>query len=88
MPAEANLTHQRYRICLDGALSAATGIFISIAGSYLLATFQLEMDYNINWLPILAIFFIVTGLTVLIGLFNSKEVVSKSPLEVLRNEVG
>jgi putative ABC transport system permease protein len=73
---------------LLGALSAATGIFISIAGSYLLATFQLEMDYNINWLPILAIFFIVTGLTVLIGLFNSKEVVSKSPLEVLRNEVG
>ncbi|MCB0662254.1 MAG: FtsX-like permease family protein, partial [Saprospiraceae bacterium] len=71
---------------LLGSLSAATGIVISIVSSYLLATIQLELDYNINWWPIIAIFFIVTGLTVLIGLFNSKEVVSKSPLEVLRAE--
>jgi putative ABC transport system permease protein len=71
---------------LLGALSAATGIIISLVSSYLVATIQLELAYQINWWPILAIFIIVTGLTVLIGLFNSKEVVSKSPLEVLRAE--
>lgn len=71
---------------LLGSLSAATGIIISLTSSYLVATIQLELAYQINWWPILAIFIIVTGLTVLIGLFNSKEVVSKSPLEVLRAE--
>lgn len=73
---------------LLGALSAATGIFISIVGSFLLATFQLEMEFSFDWLPILFVFLFVTGITVLIGMLNSRDVVNKSPLEVLRNEVG
>ncbi len=73
---------------LLGALSAATGIILSIVGSYLLATFQLQLDFSFDWLPILFVFFFVTGLTVLIGMLNSREVVNESPLEVLRNEVG
>jgi putative ABC transport system permease protein len=71
-----------------GALSAFTGIIISIVGSFLLAKYQLDLSYDIKLLPIVFIFFIVTGLTVLIGMINSREVVSKSPLEVLRKEVG
>ncbi|MBT8219889.1 MAG: FtsX-like permease family protein [Bacteroidia bacterium] len=71
-----------------GALSAATGIILSIAGSYLLATYQMELDFKMNWWPIIIVFILVTGLTVLIGLLNSREVVNKSPLEVLRKEVG
>jgi len=69
-----------------GALSAAIGIIISIAGSYLIATQQLDLDFNIDWTPILVIFLFIVGLTVSIGLWNSREVVSKSPLEVLRRE--
>ncbi|NNC94821.1 MAG: FtsX-like permease family protein [Chitinophagales bacterium] len=72
---------------LLGALSAATGICISLAGSFLLATFVLELPFNIQWLPILAVFLFVVGLTVVIGMINTREVVSKSPLEVLRKEV-
>ena len=73
---------------LLGALAAATGIILSIVGSFLLTKFQLEMDYVFNPLPIIFIFFFVTGITVLIGMLNSREVVQESPLEVLRNEVG
>jgi putative ABC transport system permease protein len=38
----------------------------------------------VNWLPLALTFFTITFLTVLIGLLNSREVVSKPPLEVLR----
>ncbi len=70
-----------------GALSAATGILISVIGSYLLATFQLNLKYQLNWWPIFWVFVLVVGLTVLIGLLNSREVLNKPPLEVLRNEL-
>lgn len=69
-----------------GALSAATGIVIALAGSYLLARFQLELDFAISWLPIALVFVIVTGLTTAIGMLNTREVVQKPPLEVLRKE--
>ena len=68
-----------------GALSAATGIVISLVGSWFLAKFQLELDFNINYWPILIVFLMVTLLTTFIGMLNSREVVNKSPLEVLRN---
>ncbi len=68
-----------------GILSASTGIVLALSGSYLLATFVFELDFNINWLPILGIFVFIVGLTVFIGLWNSRDVVKRSPLEVLRN---
>ena len=71
-----------------GALSAATGIVIALIGSYLLARYQLELEFDIIWWPILSIFVFIVGLTVLIGLLNSKEIIQKSPLEVLRKELG
>lgn len=73
---------------LLGSLSAATGILLALAGGYLLAKFQLELAFNIQWVPILFVFLFVISLTVIIGMFNTREVVSKSPLEVLRKEVG
>ncbi len=73
---------------LLGTLSAATGILISIIGSYLIAHYQLKLPFDIQWFPIFIVFILVVGLTVIIGLLNSKEVVSKSPLEVLRSEIG
>ncbi len=71
-----------------GGLSAATGIVLAIVGAYLLAKFEMDLDFSLNWWPIVAVFVFVTGTTVLIGLLNSREVVNKSPLEVLRKEVG
>ena len=71
-----------------GSLAAATGIILSIAGSFLLAKTQLELPFRMDWLPIIVVFLFVVALTVVIGLLNSREVVNKAPLEVLRTEVG
>ena len=73
---------------LLGSLSAATGIVISMVGSWLLAKYQLELPFHVDWVPILIVFLFVTGLTLVIGLLNSREVLNKAPLEVLRKEVG
>ena len=73
---------------LLGSLSALTGIVLAFIGSYFLATQELELEFNIRWLPIILVFVVVVGFTVLIGLFNSRDVVKKSPLEILRKEVG
>ena len=68
-----------------GALSALTGIVIAIASSWLLAKYQFDMPYNISFLPVAALFFIITLLTVVIGLLNSRGILNKPPLEVLRS---
>ena len=68
-----------------GALSALTGILLAVVGSYLLAKFVFELEFAISWWPIVGIFFFIVLLTVLIGLWNSRDVVKRSPLEVLRS---
>ena len=72
---------------LLGSLATFTGILLSILGSWLLAKFSFEIPFSINILPPIITFISITGLTILIGLFNSREIVSKPPLEVLRKEV-
>jgi len=46
-----------------------------------------KIPFEVEWWPLAATFFVITSLTVIIGFFNSREVVSKPPLEVLRQEV-
>ncbi len=70
-----------------GSLSALTGIGLSLIASYFFATRTLELDFDIQWMPIVWVFIFVVGLTVTIGLLNSRDVINKSPLEVLRKEV-
>jgi len=67
-----------------GALATLTGIGLSFIGSWLLAKYSFEIPFKPDWLPPFIVFFAITGLTVLIGLFNSREVLNKPPLEVLR----
>ncbi len=71
-----------------GILSAATGIVIAIVGSYLVAKYQLELDFFVPWLQIGLVFLFVCGLVTAIGILNSRDVVNRTPLEVLRQEVG
>ncbi len=68
-----------------GGLSALTGIMLAVGGSYVLAKFVFELDFNLSWWPILGIFVFIVALTVVIGLLNSRDVVKRSPLEILRN---
>uniref|UniRef100_UPI003593B7CA ABC transporter permease n=1 Tax=Persicitalea sp. TaxID=3100273 RepID=UPI003593B7CA len=69
-----------------GALAAATGIILALAGSWALAKFTFKLDFEPQFLPLLLVFLSVSGLTVLIGLANSRGILSRSPLEVLRQE--
>ncbi len=70
-----------------GGLAAGTGIFMSLAGSWALAKYSFEGSFSPEWPALIAVFLSITLLTVLIGLFNSREILNKPPLEILRKEV-
>lgn len=69
-----------------GALAAATGIGLSLAFSQVLARVSFESSFAVHWWPVMVLFVSVCGLTILIGLYNSRGVLNKPPLEVLRRE--
>jgi putative ABC transport system permease protein len=70
-----------------GAFAAATGIVLSLVGSWMLAKFIFETEFTLQWLPLIIVFVAVCLLTVFIGLINSRAVVRRPPLEILREEV-
>jgi putative ABC transport system permease protein len=72
---------------LLGALACLAGVGLSVAGAWALAKFAFKIPFEVEWWPIALTFGAITALTVLIGLLNSREVVRKPPLEVLRQEV-
>ena len=67
-----------------GSLSALTGILIAVAGTWLLARYSFEIPFGISLLPAVILFVIISLLTVIIGLLNSRGVLNRPPLEVLR----
>ncbi|HEX6180922.1 MAG TPA: FtsX-like permease family protein [Chitinophagaceae bacterium] len=69
-----------------GALAAFTGILLALAGSWALAYYVFETPFAPELLPMLIVFVSVAMLTVVIGLVNSRFVVSRPPLEILRQE--
>jgi putative ABC transport system permease protein len=70
-----------------GALAAATGIILSLIGSWLLAKYTFNASFTIPWLPVIIIFTSLSFLIVIIGLINSRSILNKAPLEILRKEV-
>ena len=72
---------------LLGARAAATGMFMSLGISFLFARFMIQTEFAVQWLPLLMVFVSVCMLTVFIGLINSRAVVNRPPLEILREEV-
>ncbi|MEY3249671.1 MAG: hypothetical protein RL742_1714 [Bacteroidota bacterium] len=71
---------------LVGALACTAGIGLSLIGAWALAEFIFKIPFGADPLPLAAIFVVITALTVFLGLLNSREVVRKPPLEVLRGE--
>ncbi len=70
-----------------GALAAGAGIVLALIASWGLAGFIFETRFSPEILPVLILFLLITSLTVLVGLFNSRGVLNRPPLEVLRSEV-
>lgn len=69
-----------------GAFAAITGIVLSLFSSWALAVYIFETSFTPQLLPVLIVFASVTLLTVVIGLANSRFVLTRPPLEVLRKE--
>lgn len=71
---------------LLGLLSALSGILLSLVSTWVLARYVFEVPYRPDWVPLAVVATTVTVLTVLIGVFNSREVLVRPPLDVLRAE--
>ena len=69
-----------------GVLASATGLVLAYAGSWCLAAFVFDVPFTAAPIPLAAAVFVVTGLTVTIGLLNSRGIYARPPLEVLRAE--
>ncbi|MFK7926073.1 MAG: ABC transporter permease [Bacteroidia bacterium] len=70
-----------------GSLAAGTGIILALIATWALGYFAFDLTFVPRFWPIVQVFSGITILTVIIGLLNSREVISKPPLEVLRKEV-
>jgi putative ABC transport system permease protein len=69
-----------------GLFSALTGMILSLGGGWLLTKYFFEITFAFDWIELLVIGVGVVLLTVLIGWFNSREVINTPPLQVLRRE--
>lgn len=69
-----------------GAMASFTGILLALISSWALATYTFETEFKPELLPVFLLFCVVCALTVLIGIINSRGILSKSPLEVLRQD--
>lgn len=69
-----------------GIFASAIGIILSLAGSWALAVYSFKTTFIPALLPMLVLLLLVSGLTVIIGLLNSRGILSRPPLEVLRGE--
>jgi len=71
---------------LLGSLASLTGIFISVGLNMALAQYSFNTILAPEIVPLLICYASITITTVVLGLLNSREVVNKPPLEILRNE--
>ncbi len=70
-----------------GSLASAVGLLLSLTSTWALAYFVFETPFMPPLWPLLWVYLVITGITVMIGLMNSRGVLTKPPLEVLRTEV-
>ena len=70
-----------------GFFAGLTGVGLSVISGWGLATFFFEVKFAPAYLSLLAVWGIVIFLTMLVGWWNTRDVVNSSPLEILRREV-
>lgn len=71
---------------LLGTLGASSGVLLAIGAGWGLARFVFEIGFQADWLMLGVSLVAVIGLTIAIGIFNSRSVITRPPLEVLRSE--
>jgi putative ABC transport system permease protein len=71
---------------LLGLLAVVTGIGLALAAGWALAYFLFEVDFEAAPLSLLGLAAGITALAVAVGLWASREVFSRTPLEAIREE--
>src|SRR5690606_11673105 len=69
-----------------GLLASIAGVVLALAGSWALAIFSFEVPFAPNLLAMGLLIIGITAITVLIGLFNSRGITLRPPLEILRKD--
>lgn len=67
-----------------GSLASLSGIVLSLLATYLLSTYVFELPFRWAWTEAFAVYVIITAVTVLLGWLNGKNIINRSPMEVLR----
>ncbi len=70
-----------------GLFASLSGTLLSVVASWAMARFFFEIKFFPDYPYILVIWLMVTFLTMLIGWLNTRSILNRSPLEVLRKEV-
>jgi putative ABC transport system permease protein len=69
-----------------GLLASAVALVLAAAAGWALARFVFEGSFSLPLIPLSGLILSVVALTVMVGLANSRDVVRRTPLEVLREE--
>jgi putative ABC transport system permease protein len=69
-----------------GSFAALTGLILAYASSWALAYFLFDALFVPDTMPVVIAMLVVVLLTILIGLSNSRGILNKPPLEILRAE--
>jgi putative ABC transport system permease protein len=69
-----------------GLMASLTAVALAMAAAWALAKFLFEGDFTPALVPLAGLVVTVVGLTVIVGLLNSRDVIRRPPLEVLRAE--
>jgi putative ABC transport system permease protein len=67
-----------------GALAGLTGVLLSIIAGWLLVRFFFEFDFSVPVGSMAVLWLGVALITVVIGVLNSRDVMNRAPLAVLR----
>lgn len=70
-----------------GVLGGLSGILLSLISSQMLAWFLFDSPFIPSWIPFLVLFPGIVLLVLIIGLSNSRSVITSPPLEVLRKAI-
>ncbi|MDE2698507.1 MAG: FtsX-like permease family protein, partial [Gemmatimonadota bacterium] len=70
-----------------GALATLTGLILSIGGAWAVTIFIFDIHFALPTAAIASVFILVTALTILVGMLNSRGIADRPPLEILRSEV-
>jgi putative ABC transport system permease protein len=69
-----------------GLLASAVALVLAAAAGWALARFVFEGSFSLPLAPMSGLILSIVALTVIVGLANSRDVVRRTPLEVLRDE--